>query len=664
MKLNLIILIICLTANFSCSQKKQPEETSNSKYFGNITAPDFPKGAEWLNTDKPISLSDLKGKLVLLDFWTYACINCMHIIPELKKLEQKYRNELQVIGVHSAKFLTERGTENIRQAILRYEIEHPVINDKELEVWNNYGADAWPTLVLIDPKGKIIFKKSGEGVYDYFDPIISEAIKEYDKNGNILNRTPLKFALEKDKTSQSLLSFPGKITADPNTSRVFITDSNNNRVLILKITGDEAVVEEVIGSGKAGQKDGSYNEAEFFRPQGITFNNDKLYVADTENHLLREIDLKTKQVKTIAGTGSQSKEWGIRNGNANETALNSPWDVISINDALYIAMAGDHQLWKLDFKTNEIGTFAGNGSENIVDGKLENASLAQPSGITTDGIKLYFADSEVSGVRSAELNTNGKVQTIIGVGLFDFGDIDGTGSNARLQHPLGIFYNPADNLLYVADTYNNKIKTVNPLTNEAKTYSGTGTEGYKDGKEDAQFNEPSGLVVMNGKLYVTDTNNHLLRVIDMKMKEVKTIRITNPSKLTDLRPRVLGGNTPKQASVKLNSADLKAGDNKIIFNFKLPEGYKINPDAKPQISVSSDNNLIEQFESEINTESPSFEVPLKLMSGNGKLNIELLIYYCEEKNVGLCKFKDLFFEQPVTVSSSGSDKVTVDYTLN
>lgn len=651
LKFNTVLLILTAFLNISCSQQKDSD-----------SAPDFPPDAEWLNTDTPISLKDLRGKLVLLDFWTYACINCMHIIPDLKKLEQKYKNELVVIGIHSAKFLTERGTENIRQAILRYEIEHPVINDKDLIVWDNYDAHAWPTLVLIDPNGKIISRKSGEGVYDFFDPVISDAVKEYD-----IDPRPIKFALEKDKAPKSILSFPGKITADPKTMRLFVTDSNNNRILILKISplplgegfGGGAVIEDVIGSGKIGKRDGSFLEAEFFKPQGITFANDILYVADTENHLIRKIDLKSKQVITIAGTGEQSKEFGIVRGNANETALNSPWDLVLVDNALYIAMAGDHQLWRLDLSTNELGTYAGSGKENIVDGNLLDAALAQPSGITTDGLKLYFADSEVSGIRSTELSPDGKVQTIVGKGLFDFGDIDGIGSKVRLQHPLGIVYNSDDGLLYVTDTYNNKIKTVNPKTKESKTLSGTGVEGYRDGAA-AQFNEPGGLTIMHGFLYITDTNNHLLRALNLKTGEVKTIAIKNPNKLMTESRR-------KSEIITLEPKELKP-QSSIKFNFTLPEHFKINPDALPQISVSSDNGLVSQFEKEIITDSPEFEVsPFEGGKGgvkSGKLKIEILIYYCESENIGVCKFKDLLFEIPVTVSSSGLEQLSIDYSLN
>ncbi len=670
MKIKAFFIIIALFLTFLSvnvfSQDKKIEdiEESGLKYFGNITAPDFPEGAEWLNTDKPISIKDLKGKIVLLDFWTFCCINCMHIIPDLKKLEEKYNKELVIIGVHSAKFLTERGTENIRQAILRYDIEHPVINDKDFAVWQSYTANAWPTLVLIDPRGKIIGKTTGEGVYNIFDPVISAAIDEYKKTGEQLNLEPMKFALEKDKAPKSLLSYPGKIAADATSQRLFITDSNNNRILVLKLNtnGDEVQVEEVIGSGKQGKKDGSFMEAEFFHPQGIAFNNDKLYVADTENHLIREINLTTKQVRTIAGLGYQSDKYGFISGKADETALNSPWDLIVIDSKLYIAMAGSHQIWIMDLNSGDIGTYAGSGRENIVDGNFRECALAQTSGITTDGLKLYFADSEVSGVRSADLKPGGKVKTIIGSGLFDFGDVDGTGTNARLQHPLGIVFNPQDNLLYVADTYNSKIKVIDPRTKESKTFSGTGLAGNRDGNIDAQFNEPSGLTIVNGKIYVTDTNNHLLRVIDMQSKEVKTVKITNPDKL--MANVKADKNRKIENAVKIESVNLKSGDVKLKFNFKLPEGYHINPDAMPEVSVWSDEKVSEPVDNEINTQNPMFEVPVKINSTSGKLNVEVLIYYCDTENAGICKFRDLFFEVPVTVAASGNDAIDINYMLN
>ncbi len=658
-------LIFILFAGNSHAQKFTDIEDIGMNYYGNVTAPDFHKELEWLNTDKQYSIKDFRGKLVLLDFWTYCCINCIHIMPDLKKLEEKYKNELVVIGVHSAKFLTERGTDNIRQAILRYEIEHPVINDKDFDVWDSYTAKAWPTLVLVDPNGKIIGMSTGEGVFDTYDPVISSAISEYDMAGNILNRQPIKFILEKEKAPKSLLSFPGKITADSKSGRLFITDSNNNRVIILSLNenGFEAKAEEVIGSGIEGNKDGPYTKAQFFRPQGIAFANDKLYIADTENHLIRVVDLVSKQVKTIAGLGYQSKEYGIISGNALETALNSPWDLIVIGDELYIAMAGRHQLWKMNLSSGTIGTYAGSGRESIVDDFLLESALSQPSGITTDGVKLYFADSEVSAIRSADLNNSrGKVKTIVGMGLFDFGDLDGIGDKVRLQHPLGIFYNPADELIYVADTYNSKIKVVNPLTRESRTYAGTGFTGTRDGiKDAAQFDEPNGLTILNGNIYVTDTNNNLIRVIDMATGEIKTLKITNPEKLT--AGMITIRKKKPDNIITLSPLDLKQGNGFIKFNFKLPEGYHINPEALPQVAVTSDGDIIEPVEMEVSTKSPEFEVPVNLTGNSGEVIIEVLVYYCDTENAGICKYRDLYFELPVTISGSGGNVVNIDHVL-
>src|SRR5947199_7017799 len=267
-----------------------------------IRAPELTGDRGWLNTSKPLSLAALKGKVVLLDFWTYGCINCMHIIPDLKKLEKKYPNELVVIGVHSAKFQNEKDTENIRRIILRYEIEHPIVNDADFVIWRSYALDAWPTRYLIDPGSYIIGKLSGEGGYEALDKAIADSIAEFRKRGK-LNEAPLKLVLERAKVGDLPLAFPGKVLADAKSERLLISDSDHNRLVIAKLDG---TLLETIGTGAHGADDGSFERATFFRPQGMVLDGETLYVADTENHLIRQIDLKAKTVKTIAGTGQQS----------------------------------------------------------------------------------------------------------------------------------------------------------------------------------------------------------------------------------------------------------------------------------------------------------------------------------------------------------------------
>ncbi|MDA0264331.1 MAG: alkyl hydroperoxide reductase [Chloroflexi bacterium] len=436
----------------------------------------------------------------------------------MRKLENKYANELAVIGVHTAKFPNEKDTGNLASAVRRYELEHPVINDSEFQVWQQYSCRAWPTLMFIDPQGNVIGKHEGEMSYDAFDGLLGKMLAEFDAQG-LLNHEPLPSKFR--SAPETLLSFPGKVLADGPSGRLFIADTNHNRVVVTSLDG---AVRDVIGSGQEGLTDGDLAGCAFNHPQGMALDGETLYVADTENHAIRKIDLGTGKLATIAGTGEQGHtREGTRPGRTME--LSSPFDLVHHNGILYIAMAGIHQLWSMDLDSGMAGPFAGNGKEAITDGPLANAELAQPCGIATDGVKLYFADSETSSVRSADINPAGKVQTIVGLDLFVFGDVDGSDHRVRLQHPIGIAHH--DGVIYIADTYNHKIKRVLPATRSAFTVLGTGAFGHTDGAaEVAQFSEPSGISFANGKMYIADTNNHAIRVADVDSGEVSTFEIT------------------------------------------------------------------------------------------------------------------------------------------
>ncbi len=348
---------------------------------GSINAPEFPAGLDWLNTSTPLRLKDLRGKFVLLDFWTFCCINCMHILPDLAKLETKYSQELVIIGVHSAKFQNEKDTGQIRSAILRYQIRHPVVNDAAFEIWQRYAANAWPTVVLINPLGKVIGKFSGEGVYEPFDSVLSQAVPYFEKKGQ-LQRSPLKLALEEARRANTLLNFPGKISSDEKSGRLFITDSNHNRVLVADASGR---ILDVIGSGDEGHADGSFEQAGFLHPQGTFLAGATLYIADTENHLIRAADLSSRKVTTVLGTGQQARGRGGA-GQGRSVEQNSPWDLLVHEGKMYIAMAGAQQLWVADTATWQARPYAGSGAEEIVDGSLAGAALAQPSGRTASAI--------------------------------------------------------------------------------------------------------------------------------------------------------------------------------------------------------------------------------------------------------------------------------------
>jgi DNA-binding beta-propeller fold protein YncE len=615
-----------------------------------VRAPEITGGSGWLNTDQPLSLAALKGKVVLLDFWTYGCINCIHIIPDLKKLEAKYPNELVVIGVHSAKFKNEKETENIRRIILRYEIEHPVYNDSEFSVWQSYGVRAWPTQVLVDPAGYVIGAVSGEGNYEVIDQVIEKNIADFRKRGE-LNEQPLKLVLERAKVGDLPLAFPGKVLADAKGERLFIADSNHNRIVITRLDGS---LIGTIGTGERSAINGAFDKASFYRPQGMALDGQTLYVADTENHLIRKVDLEARIVETIAGTGRQSLEY-FKEGPARSIGLNSPWDLLLVGRTLYIAMAGPHQIWKLDLDKNEVSTFAGSGREARLDGPLLSAGFAQPSGITTDGKSLFVADSESNIIRGIGFES-GRVQTIVGGDLFEFGDTDGTGDDVRLQHPLGVT-SVGDKVL-IADTYNHKIKELDPQKGKVTTLFGTGKPGQADGTL-ASFYEPGGLTIANNKLYIADTNNHAVRIIDLKTRETKTLRING---LQPPKPiEVSADSAPNAEEMKTAPQQIRAGvDAALVIDAELPAGYHLNPAAPQRYSVTVDNvKAIAIDEKNARRTDQGLKLPVKVSFragdvGSAKVKARMTLVYCREDNTGTCRIKTLVWELPVEVINNST----------
>jgi DNA-binding beta-propeller fold protein YncE len=484
-----------------------------------LAAPELEKNLEWLNTDKALSIANLRGKIVLLDFWTYGCINCIHVIPDLKKLEAKYGGALVVIGVHSGRYLNERNTENIRRIIFRYELEHPIANDADFKIWKTYGVNVYPTQILIDPSGNVILKTTGEKQLPLLDEMIGETLLKFRAAGK-LDEKPTKFALEKDKFAASPLLFPGKILADEKSDRLFIADTNHNRIVVTKLDGS---LLEIIGSGKPARADGDFASVSFNCPQGMTLDGKFLYVADTKNQLIRRVDLENKKVETIAGTGAQGRhETG---GAALETMLNSPWDVQAAGGQIFAAMAGNHQIWRLDLDKKTIAPFAGSGNEGRKDGVFENATFAQPSGLALDGKNLYVADPESNLIRVIDLTAK-TVTTLAGSQPNDFENPDADGKIVRLQHPLALAV--AGKKIFIADTYNHKIRSLDLSRRIIGNFIGDGVAGSEDGKR-ARFYEPGGLSAAGDKLYVADTNNHVIRVVDLKTRQVSTLKISGLS---------------------------------------------------------------------------------------------------------------------------------------
>ncbi len=627
-------------------------------------------GAEWLNTSRPIDLRDLRGKIVVLDFWTYCCINCMHVLPDLKFLEEKYGNQIVVIGVHSAKFDNEKDSKAIREAILRYEIQHPVVNDSEMLIWRKFGTQAWPTLALVDPEGKYAGSQSGEGHRELFDNVIGKMI-EYHRWKGTLDETPIVFETEAGKTPPTPLRYPGKITADAASQRLFITDSNHNRIVVTDFSGQ---LQSTIGSGRSGRSDGSFEAAEFNHPQGTVLVGNTLYVADTENHLLRAVDLAAKSVATLAGTGVQGSP-GIKDrGPLLETPLNSPWSLAAANGSLFVAMAGSHQIWTHRFGSDSISVFAGTGREDVINGPLLAAAFAQPSEIVADsaGEFLYLADSEGSAIRRVAINPAGTVTTVAGTSelprgqsLFAFGDVDARGDKARFQHPLGI--TASGDHLYVADSYNHKIRRVEIATGNVSTWIGSGTPGAST--EPLLLSEPGGLSVADGKLFVADTNNHRVVSIELSSKQAIVLPVeglTPPSLPTiSATPEITG-------AIAVELQRIAVGD-KLVFDVPLsiPHGFKRNDLAPVTWEVFAEGEqliipasaLSSRAEAAVDEQNKArFELPLTGQPGEASLIVRMSFGYCGTDARALCRLAAAAWKIPVVINTEGgASEITLTF---
>ncbi|XP_056659756.1 NHL repeat-containing protein 2 isoform X4 [Monodelphis domestica] len=599
-----------------------------------LAMPEFPEGLEWLNTEGSISIyKDLCGKVVVLDFFTYCCINCIHLLPDLNALEHKYTDKdgLLIVGVHSAKFPNEKVLDNIKSAVLRYNITHPVVNDTDAILWQDLEVSCWPTLVILGPRGNILFSLVGEGHKEKLFLFTSVALKFYKEKGQIKdNKIGIK--LYRDSLPPSPLLFPGKVTVDNLSDRLVIADTGHHRILVVRKNGQ---IQHSIGGPNSGSKDGTFLESTFNSPQGVSIKNNIIYVADTENHLIRKIDLETEMVSTVAGIGIQGtdKEGGAK---GEEQPISSPWDVVfgtsedSGDDVLWIAMAGIHQIWALMLEDGKLlkksdlikGTclsFAGSGNEeNRNNAYPHKASFAQPSGLSVASEEpwncLFVADSESSTVRTVSLK-DGAVKHLVGgerdpMNLFAFGDVDGAGINAKLQHPLGVTWDKKRNLLYVADSYNHKIKVVDPKTKNCTTIAGTGEASniISSTSTESTFNEPGGLCIgENGNLlYIADTNNHQIKVMDLETKIISVLSIINSETAVVDGPFLEKQKTiklpklPKSSpNVKLSPLTVSPGQSlQLILRLDLPAETKLTEGAPSfwflTAEVGQDENILAQ----------------------------------------------------------------------
>ncbi|MBT1099393.1 MULTISPECIES: NHL domain-containing thioredoxin family protein [Streptomyces] len=468
-----------------------------------VRAPELIGKGGWLNTgDQQYTLADLRGRIVILDFWTFCCVNCLHVLDELRELEEKHRDTVVIIGVHSPKFVHEAEHQAVVDAVERYEVHHPVLDDPELATWKQYAVRAWPTLVVIDPEGYVVAQHAGEGHAHAIEKLVEELEAEHAAKGTLRRGDGPYVAPEPVATH---LRFPGKALLLPD-GGFLVSDTTRHRLVELDADGE--TVRRHFGTGERGLSDGGPDEARFSEPQGLAVLPDgRVAVADTVNHAIRALDLTTGVTSTLAGTGRQWWQGAPTSGPAREVDLSSPWDVAWFGDRLWIAMAGVHQLWTYDPESATVRVAAGTTNEGLVDGPAAEAWFAQPSGlaVSADGERLWVADSETSSLRWVDRDEH--VRTAVGTGLFDFGHRDGAADQALLQHPLGVTALP-DGSVAISDTYNHALRRYDPASGEVTTLA-------------TDVREPSDAVLVDGDLVVVESARHRLTRLRLPEEAVR-----------------------------------------------------------------------------------------------------------------------------------------------
>ena len=460
-----------------------------------VRAPELAGAGGWIGTDGPLTLRGLRGRFVLLDFWTSCCVNCLHVLDELRPLEERFSDVLVVVGVHSPKFAHEADHAALLDAVERYEVHHPVLDDPQLATWSQYAVRAWPTLVLVDPEGYVVHTASGEGHGEGLGRLLAELVAEHDAKGTLRRGGPAYVPLPRAATE---LRFPGGAAALPD-GTLLVADTAHHALVVLDTDGESVL--RRIGTGERGLRDGL--EPRFAEPQGVCLLEDgTVLVADTANHVLRSVDLTSGEVRTVAGTGAVWRPGDPSAGPARQVPLSTPWDVCLWRGRVVVAMAGTHQLWAYDPSGGTVQVLAGTTGEGLRDGDALRAYLAQPSGLAAGEDRLWFTDAETSALRwYRDAPDGGEVGTAVGTGLFDFGHRDGPADQALLQHPLGVCVLP-DGSVAVLDTYNDAVRRYDPATDTVSTLA-TGVR------------EPSAAVLVDGALLVVASAAHRLERVEV-----------------------------------------------------------------------------------------------------------------------------------------------------
>ncbi|GAA4770808.1 NHL domain-containing thioredoxin family protein [Streptomyces sanyensis] len=574
-----------------------------------VRAPELIGKGGWINTGgKDLKLADFRGRVLILDFWTFCCINCLHVLDELRELEERHRDTVVVVGVHSPKFVHEAEHRAVVDAVERYQVHHPVLDDPELATWKQYAVRAWPTLVVIDPEGYVVAQHAGEGHAHAIERLVTELEAEHEAKGTLRRGDGPYVPPEPVATD---LRFPGKALRLPS-GNLLVSDSTRSELVELEADG-ETVVRRV---GR-----GVFNE-----PQGLALLPDgRVAVADTVNHAIRAFDPESGAVELLAGTGRQWWQGEPVAGPAREVSLSSPWDVAWWGDRLWIAMAGVHQLWTYDPAAGTVAVAAGTTNEGLVDGPAEQAWFAQPSGLAAAGDRLWIADAETSALRWIDRELT--VHTAVGTGLFDFGHRDGEAGQALLQHPLGVTALP-DGSVAVSDTYNHALRRYDPVADAVTTLA-------------TDLREPSGAVLDGEEIVVVESARHRLTRLRLPEEAVRVDAVAHRTRRA--------------------ATDVAPGTLRVDVVFQAPAGQKLDTRYGPSTRLlvsSTPPGLLRSGEGAGTDLSREVEVDASV--GEGVLHVSAMAASCDDDPANAypaCHVHQQDWGVPVRVVEGGSARL-------
>ncbi|MFE4204156.1 NHL domain-containing thioredoxin family protein [Streptomyces goshikiensis] len=586
-----------------------------------VRAPELIGEGGWLNTGgKDLTLADLRGRIVILDFWTFCCINCLHVLDELRELEEKHRDTVVIIGVHSPKFVHEAEHAAVVDAVERYEVHHPVLDDPKLATWKQYAVRAWPTLVVIDPEGYIVAQHAGEGHAHALARLVAELEAEHEAKGTLRRGDGPYVAPEAVATD---LRFPGKALLLPS-GNFLVSDSTRHQ--LVELAADAESVVRRIGSGERG-----FGPDAFSEPQGLALLPDgSVVVADTVNHALRRFDPATGSVETVAGTGRQWWQGSPTSGPALEVDLSSPWDVAWWQGKVWIAMAGVHQLWTWDPQSRTVEVAAGTTNEGLVDGPAAEAWFAQPSGLAATEDRLWVADPETSALRYLEAAPDGEgylVTSAVGTGLFDFGHRDGDAGQALLQHPLGVTALP-DGSVAVCDTYNHALRRFDPATGQVTTLA-------------TDLREPSDAVLAGNDIVVVESARHRLTRLRLPEEAVRVDAVAH--------------RTQRAAT------EVAAGTLRLDVVFQAPSGQKLDTRYGPSTRLLVSSTPPELLLGGEGAGTDLFrELALNPELTEGVLHVSAMAASCDDdpdNEYPACHVHQQDWGVPVSVTASGATRL-------